>query len=66
MERPRLRSGEQGPSEHVQHCRAEDQSGEDLTEYRRLPDSVRQGASTLGRGNDQRQNQQQLQRMRQS
>ena len=61
MERPRLRSGEQRPPEHVQHRRAEDQAGEDLTEHRRLPDSVRQRAGKLGRGNDERQNQQQLQ-----
>lgn len=61
MARAWLRRGKERPSEHIQHRRSEDQAGENLTEDRRLPDSVRLRAGTLGRGNDERQNQQQLQ-----
>ena len=60
MERTGLGGGKQRP-EHVQHRRAEDQAGKDLTEYRRLPDSVRQRAGKLSRRRRARQNQQQLQ-----
>jgi hypothetical protein len=49
------------PPEHVQHRWPKDQAGENLTEYRRLSKPVRQGAGELGRRNDKRQNQQQLQ-----
>jgi hypothetical protein len=59
--RARLGRGKERPPEHVQHRRPEDQAGENLTEDRRLPDPVRQRAGQLGRGNDERQNQQQLQ-----
>ena len=56
-------SGKERPPEHVQHRRPEDQAGKNLTEDRRLPDPVRQCPGQLGRGNDERQNQQQLQGM---
>lgn len=59
----RLGGGKERPPEHVQHRRAEDQAGENLTEDRGLPDSVRQRAGELGHGDDERQNQQQVQRM---
>ena len=63
MDRMRLGRGKQRPRQHIQHRRAENQPRQNLTEHRRLPDSVRQRARKLGRGNDERQNQQQLQWM---
>jgi hypothetical protein len=61
MARARLRGGKERPPKYVQHRRTDDQAGENLTENRRLPDPVGQRAGKLGRGNDERQNQQQLQ-----
>ena len=59
----RLEGGKDRPPEHVQHRRTEDQADKNLTEHRRLPDSVRQRTGKLRGGDDKRQNQQQLQRM---
>jgi hypothetical protein len=53
----RLGGGNERPPEHVQRRRAEDQAGKDFTGDRRLPDSVRECASQLGRRDDERQNQ---------
>jgi hypothetical protein len=56
-----LGGGKQRPPEQVEHCRTENQAGKDLAEDRRLTDSVRERTGQLGRGNDERQNQQQRQ-----
>ena len=53
------------PAEHVEQRRAEQEADENLAEHRRLVNPRRQRAGQLGRGDDQRQQQNDLQGMSQ-